>query len=151
VTQAWSRLAVDADFKLRVLVVDDCRDTTESLAILLRSWGHEPAVAHSGADGLRACAAACPDVVILDVAMPRMTGWEVAARLRRDPATAAVYIIAVSGYGQAEDHERSRAAGCDLHLLKPIDPDALAAILRTRRHVLATRPAEAVLANDASL
>jgi len=122
--------------KLAVLVVDDCPDTTLSLSMLLETWGHAPAVAHDGHDCLRQCAERCPDVVLLDVAMPRMTGWEVARKLRDGDGTKGVFVVAMSGYGQAEDHERSRAAGCDLHLLKPLDLDVLETLLNARRELL---------------
>jgi CheY-like chemotaxis protein len=125
---------------LRVLVVDDCPDTTASLALLLESWGHEARTAQDGEEALR-LAAWCPDVVLLDVAMPRMNGLEVARRLRALPGGEASWLVAVTGYCRAEDQERTRQAGFDLHLGKPVEPARLEALLAAYKEQVRQRPA----------
>ena len=110
---------------LRVLVVDDCPDHTESLAILLRLWGHECLIAHDGPGALDLAGAQCPDVVLLDVGLPRMDGYEVARRLRQVPGMGKALLLTLSGYAQEVDRERALAAGCADHLIKPVDLDLL--------------------------
>jgi CheY-like chemotaxis protein len=117
---------------LRVLVVDDCTDTRESLRILLRLWGHEPAEAADGPAALELAAAFRPDAVLLDLAMPGMDGYEAARRLRRLPGLEHVLLIAATGHGQAQDRTASRAAGFDHHLVKPFDPVELERLLASR-------------------
>jgi two-component system CheB/CheR fusion protein len=114
---------------LRVLVVDDCRDHTESLAILMRLWGHEALIAHDGPCALDLAGAQCPDVVLLDVGLPGMDGYEVARRLRRVPGMEKALLLTVSGYAQEADRERALAAGCADHLVKPVDLTMLRARL----------------------
>jgi len=113
--------------RLRVLIVDDCKDTTTSFALLGRAWGHEVLVANAGETGLTLALDSQPDVVILDIGLPDMSGWELAERLRA--LLNGVYLIAVSGHGMLADRERSRKAGCDLHLIKPANPVALREVL----------------------
>jgi two-component system CheB/CheR fusion protein len=112
----------------RVMVVDDNRDGAESLAMLLRFWGHEPELAHDGPSAVELAEAARPDVVLLDIGLPGMDGYQVARRLRDrlDPRT---MLVALTGYGQDEDRRRAREAGFDHHLIKPVDMDALRALL----------------------
>lgn len=113
----------------RVLVVDDGRDAAESLAMLLRMHGHEVRVAYDGEQALRYAAAAPPQVVLLDIGLPGMDGYEVARRLRRLAGVATARMIAVTGYGQAQDQQAAQAAGFDGHLTKPVDTDRLLALL----------------------
>ncbi|HET6574058.1 MAG TPA: chemotaxis protein CheB [Fimbriiglobus sp.] len=113
----------------RVLVVDDNVDAAQSEAVLLRMSGHEVHVAHSGPDALEAAAAFRPEVVLLDIGMPGMDGYEAARQLRRLPGLEAVKLVALSGYGTDEDRHRSAAAGFDAHLVKPADPVALTKFL----------------------
>jgi CheY-like chemotaxis protein len=113
-------------------VVDDCPDTTESLRILLGLWGHEVCTAHSGAEALGLAPVFLPDAVLLDIALPGLDGHEVARRLRHLPGLTDVFLLALTGYGREEDVARSRAAGFDLHLVKPFEPDALRRLLRSR-------------------
>jgi CheY-like chemotaxis protein len=115
---------------LRVLVVDDDRDTAESMGFLLNRWGHETLIARDGAAAVEVADLFGPDVVLLDLGLPRMDGFEVARRIRR-PADSRPVIICVSGYGQREYRLRSRAAGCEHHLLKPADPEDLRRLLQT--------------------
>ncbi len=105
----------------RVLVVDDNTDAAESLAMLLGISGHEVRVVHNGPDALEAAEDFHPEVVLLDIGLPGLDGYGVARRLRERPATRDVLLIAVSGYGQEEDRRRSREAGFDYHLIKPVD------------------------------
>jgi two-component system CheB/CheR fusion protein len=117
---------------LRVLVVDDCPDTTESLRILLGLWGHEVRAAHSGAEALRLAPGFLPDIILLDIGLPGLDGYEVAGRLRQVPDLAGVFLLALTGYSREQDVARSRAAGFDMHLVKPFDPDALRLLLQSR-------------------
>jgi CheY-like chemotaxis protein len=114
---------------LRVLVVDDHRDAADSLALLLRLWGHEPLVAYDGPAALAVAVARLPDVILLDIAMPRLHGYEVARRLRQLPGTRDAPIWALTGHGREEDRRRALEAGCDLHLVKPFAPEALRGLL----------------------
>jgi CheY-like chemotaxis protein len=116
---------------LRVLVVDDCPDTCESIACLLHLWGYDARIAHDGAAALSVAADYRPDVVLLDLAMPGMDGYEVARRLRRCGEGA--LLVSVSGYGQDDDLRRAAEAGCDLQWVKPTDPDILRDLLASRR------------------
>jgi signal transduction histidine kinase/DNA-binding response OmpR family regulator len=118
---------------LRVVVVDDNVDGAESLAGLLDLLGHQTTVAHTGPDGLAAVRTARPDLALLDIGLPGMDGYEVARRLRDDPATRGVVLAAISGYGRDQDRARSREAGFDHHFIKPLELDALQSILRSLR------------------
>ena len=109
----------------RVLVVDDNEDAAESLAALLRIFGHEVSVALDGEQALALATEKRPDVVLLDLGMPRMDGHEVARRMRAEPWGTAMRIIALSGFGDGADRARSREAGCDDHLVKPVSPTDL--------------------------
>jgi PAS domain S-box-containing protein len=114
---------------LRILVVEDHADSAEMLAFLLRLEGHEVRVASEGSGALDAARAQRPDVVLCDIGLPGMNGYEVASRLRQETECANARLIALSGYGQAEDRRRSKEAGFDFHLTKPVEPDALIALL----------------------
>lgn len=109
----------------RVLVVDDDADAGDSIAMLLRLNGHEVEVAYSALSGLEAASRIAPDVILLDIGLPRMNGYEIARRLRSDETLRATRLLALSGFGRAEDRERSRAAGFDDHLVKPASVEAL--------------------------
>ena len=116
----------------RVLVVDDNQDAADSLALLLQLDGHDVRVVYDGAAALAALDAAQPwrpAVVLLDLGMPGMDGLEVARRLRANDAAAATLLVALTGWGQHTDRERTRAAGFDHHLVKPVDARALQALL----------------------
>jgi PAS domain S-box-containing protein len=113
----------------RVLVVDDNTDAADSLSMLLRLLGHEVRVAYDGPTALAAAAGGWPDLVLLDIGMPGMDGYEVARRLRQRTDTADTKIVALTGWGQEEDRRRSREAGFDHHLVKPADPDVLQQLL----------------------
>ncbi|HEX8031004.1 MAG TPA: ATP-binding protein [Vicinamibacterales bacterium] len=113
----------------RILIVDDSRDGGESLAILLRVLGAEVALAHSGRAALDCVDSFKPDVVLLDIGMPGMDGYEVARRIRANPANQRISLIALTGWGQEEDRRRSVAAGFDHHLVKPADIEQLRQLL----------------------
>jgi len=113
----------------RVLVVEDHQDTLETLRDLLELAGFEVEIAASGADGVAAARQFHPDVVLCDLGLPGMNGYEVASTLRRDPATASARLIALTGYGSEEDRRRSHEAGFDIHLTKPVDPGLLRRLL----------------------
>ena len=114
---------------LRVLVVDDNIDLTEMLAMVIETAGHHVRKAFDGRSAVSAACAYAPDVVLLDLGLPGMSGLEVAAELRRHPQTSAARLIAVTGWGQAEDRQRTSAAGFDHHLTKPTDPPSLQRLL----------------------
>jgi PAS domain S-box-containing protein len=113
----------------RVLVADDNRDNAEMLAMLLRLEGHEVAVEHSGAAALAAAIETEPEVAFLDIGMPGLDGYALAERLRAHPFAKRPVLVAVTGWGQAEDRRRALAAGYDHHLTKPADPALVSAIL----------------------
>ena len=113
----------------RILVVDDNADAADSLAMLLRFEGHEVKTAYSGPEALEAVRRMRPQAVFLDIGLPQMDGYEIARRLRVDPAAGRVHLIAVTGYGQEHDRERGREAGFSAHLVKPADIEAVKQIL----------------------
>src|SRR5262249_47212891 len=121
--------AVPAARKLRILIVEDNRDAARTLGALLTRGGPEVQVTHAGTAGVDPARRWGPDVVLSDLGLPEMDGYELALTLRRDPATAAARLIAVSGYGQEDDRRRSAEAGFDLHLVKPVDPVELQKLL----------------------
>lgn len=110
-----------------ILIVDDNVDCRELLATLFATCGHDARQAEDGASALQAIAAQRPHVVVLDIGLPDMDGYEVAARIRAVPENRAILLIALSGYGQPEHRRKSLEAGCDLHLLKPVDINELMA------------------------
>lgn len=119
--------------RLRVLLVDDNVDLASSLAALLDSWGYTVETQASGSDALVAVARAVPDVVLLDIGMPEIDGYELARRLRAMPNLATTTLVAISGYGQPADIERSYAAGFVTHLVKPIDTKFLRVFLERQQ------------------
>jgi CheY-like chemotaxis protein len=114
---------------LRVLLVDDNVDAAESLAMLLRLWGHEGTVANDAPAALRAAEAQSPEVALLDIGLPGMDGYELARRLRSQPGLGRAVLVALTGWGQEEDRRRSQEAGFDHHLVKPVDLSALQELL----------------------
>jgi signal transduction histidine kinase len=116
----------------RILVVDDNEDGAETLATLLGLFGHEVRIAHDGAAALAVADEYRPDVILLDIGLPGMDGYEVARRLRDRDEFRATRLIALTGWGQDADRERSRSAGFDLHLVKPVDPGKLRELLDVR-------------------
>lgn len=104
-----------------MLVVDDNVDAAALLGELLRLLGHEPLIAHDGPAALAVVVKEQPQLAILDIGLPGMDGYELARRLREQPGLAGVPVVALTGYGQASDRERTREAGFVEHLVKPID------------------------------
>jgi PAS domain S-box-containing protein len=116
----------------RVLVADDNVDGAESLAELLRVWGHDVLVAHDGTQALALADANQPDVLLLDIGMPGLNGYELAAEVRRRPWGNRAVLVAVTGWGHEEDRRRSLAAGFEVHFTKPVDPSELRSVLGRR-------------------
>jgi two-component system OmpR family response regulator len=115
--------------QLSVLVVEDQEDAARSTAELLTLCGHAVRVARCGPDALAEAATSVPDVVLLDIGLPGMSGWEVAQRLRGTAPGKQPVVVALTGYAAEADRWRSADAGVDLHLVKPADPGALTAFL----------------------
>ncbi len=113
----------------QVLVVDDNVSSAETLALLISLSGHTTQVAHSGSAALAAVEAFQPDVVLLDIGLPGMDGYEVARRLRGGTPGRNLLLVAVTGYGQDDDRNKTAAAGFNHHLVKPVDFDQLETIL----------------------
>ena len=113
----------------RVLVADDNKDAAESLAMLLRLDGHEDEVANDGADAVALFDRMRPDVAILDIGMPGLSGYEVARRIRDRSHGKDVMLIAVTGWGQESDKARASEAGFDHHFTKPVEPAALSSLI----------------------
>jgi CheY-like chemotaxis protein len=109
----------------RILIVDDNEDGAESLALLLQVAGHETHMAHDGLAAIEAAERLRPDAVLLDIGLPRMNGYEVCSRIRKAAWGKNVVLVALTGWGQEEDRHRSREAGFDAHMVKPVDFDAL--------------------------
>jgi CheY-like chemotaxis protein len=113
----------------RILVVDDNRDAATSLAMLLELSGNKTETAYDGLAAIDAAARFEPDVVLLDIGLPGLNGYEVARRMRLEPWGKPVKLVAVTGWGHPEDRERAIAAGFDAHLLKPVDHAAMVKLL----------------------
>jgi CheY-like chemotaxis protein len=129
----------------RVLIVDDNVDAAESLGMLLAQNGHEVRTAHGGVQAVSLAKSFRPEIMILDLGMPEMDGYAVARAIREDPMLAHTRLIALSGYGQPEDRRRTTAAGFEAHLIKPVDPDKVNALLLADGPM--TRSREAALAD----
>jgi PAS domain S-box-containing protein len=120
-----------AEPRCRVLIVDDDEDTAESLAMLLQASGHDVRMAHDGPAALEAALDYRPDVMLLDIGLPMLNGFEVAERLRQQAEIRDTVLVAVTGYGQERDRQRTQQAGFDYHLVKPADFDDVQKILVT--------------------
>jgi len=112
----------------QVLIVEDNKDAADSMAMLLRLWGHEVRTARDGLSGLKAALSYRPQVVFLDIGLPGLDGYAVAKRLRSELGQE-VRLVAMTGYGQEEDRRRAQQAGFDAHLVKPVDPELLHQLL----------------------
>jgi PAS domain S-box-containing protein len=115
----------------RILIVDDNEDSAVSLAMLLQVQGNETFTAHDGLAALGAAERHRPDVVLLDIGLPKLNGHDVCRRVRAQPWGGGIVLIALTGWGQEDDRRKSREAGFDGHLVKPVDHTALAELLRT--------------------
>ncbi len=129
-TAAHKPAATSSTLRRRILIADDNRDSAETLAALLRLEGHDVTSVHDGPVALSAFTEIKPDVALLDIGMPGLTGYEVARRMRQSNSGASLTLIAITGWGQDIDKERAYAAGFDHHLTKPVDPHRLAELLR---------------------
>jgi len=109
----------------RVLVVDDNRDAAETLATIVRMFGHEAQIAYDGPETLRLVRERRPDVILCDIGLPAMDGYEVAKAIRSDPSLGGIKLVALSGYAQADDRRKSRESGFDEHIAKPANPDRI--------------------------
>jgi signal transduction histidine kinase/ActR/RegA family two-component response regulator len=114
---------------LRVLVVEDVAEVADVLVLLLQFWGHDVRAVRDGAAALISARAYHPDVILLDLGLPGLDGYDVARQLRREPGLGKPLLVAVTGYGSDDDRRRSLEAGFDHHLVKPVHPDALRAAL----------------------
>lgn len=116
----------------RVLVVDDNLDGAESMTFLLSALGQEVSTAHDGVEAIEQVESFRPDVVLLDIGLPRMNGYDVARRIREMPGGASIVLVALTGWGQDEDRRQSREAGFDHHWVKPVDLGVLRELLGIR-------------------
>lgn len=117
-----------------VLLIEDNEDNRQTLAAVLAIYGHRVSEARDGSEGLRLAASVKPDIAVIDIGLPGVDGYEVARRLRAVPVTSAIRLIAVTGYGQAEDRQRALDAGFDAHLVKPVEPARLLDTILRLRH-----------------
>ncbi|MBY0513938.1 MAG: response regulator, partial [Gemmataceae bacterium] len=113
----------------RILVVDDNADGAISLAEMLGLMGNETQTAHNGLEAVDVAAAFRPDVILMDIGMPKLNGYDACRRIREQPGSNGVVIVACTGWGQDEDKKKSQDAGFDLHMVKPVDPAALEKLL----------------------
>lgn len=132
-TRAHHHHRVELDAKprnsLRVLVVDDNEDAAKTLTMLLQLMDHEVRMAHDGLEAIALAEAFRPDLVLLDIGMPNLDGYEAAQRIRSEPWGQEMVLVALTGWGQEEDRQRSKRAGFDHHCVKPLDVDVLRALL----------------------
>lgn len=112
-----------------MLVVDDNRDSADTMTALLRAWGHEVRTLYDGQSVISIVAEYQPEVVLLDIGLPKINGYELARRLRQSGSLRRIVLVAFTGYGQDEDRQRVREAGFDHHLLKPLEPETLEKII----------------------
>jgi signal transduction histidine kinase/CheY-like chemotaxis protein len=132
-TQHPATLSVQPAPRRRVLIVDDNADAAQTLALLVRNWGHEVAVARDGQDALEKAGTLEPDVALVDIALPNMLGYELAQRLRAQARYRNRLLAAVTGYGRAEDRAATHRAGFNAHLVKPVDLGELERLLADGR------------------
>ncbi|MCE9562147.1 MAG: PAS domain S-box protein [Planctomycetes bacterium] len=115
----------------RILVVDDNVDAASSLAVMLDIMGHEVRTAHDGESGIELAAAFRPDLILMDIGMPRLNGYDACRRIREQPWGRNIEVVALTGWGQADDRRKSQEAGFDRHMVKPVDIDLLTKLLAT--------------------
>jgi CheY-like chemotaxis protein len=113
----------------RVLVVDDNRDAAESLALFLKLSGHDTYIAHDGLEAVDKAALLSPDIILLDIGLPKINGFEAARRIREQSQGKKPVLVALTGWGQDADRQKSRQAGFNAHIVKPVDPDVLANLM----------------------
>ena len=115
--------------RFKILVVDDNHDSALSMSMMLSIMGHETRTAHDGETAVATAETFLPDVVLLDIGLPKLNGYEVAQRIREKSWGASMYLIAVTGWGQEEDRQRSSEVGLNVHMVKPVEPAALEKLL----------------------
>ena len=115
--------------KQRILVVDDNKDSGDTLSLVLKAKGHEVRTARGGLEAIELTATFLPSVILMDIGMPNLDGYEATQRIRAMECGKTVTIVALTGWNQAEDIRRSKAAGCTAHLVKPVDFAALDRLL----------------------
>jgi PAS domain S-box-containing protein len=120
---------ISCSCRQRILVVDDNQDSALTLAMMLKIQGHELCTAHDGLEAVEAAATFRPEVVLLDIGLPRLNGYDACRRIREDPKNEGMVLIALTGWGQEEDKRRSKEAGFNFHMVKPVDPVALEKLL----------------------
>jgi PAS domain S-box-containing protein len=130
--QASAAVASGPSVRRRILIADDNRDAADSLAMLLRIEGHDVTVVHDGRQAVAAIDSLRPEVALLDIGMPELNGYEVAELIRQSPLGSFISLIAVTGWGQASDKAKAKAAGFNHHLTKPIELEALGKVLGSR-------------------
>jgi len=113
----------------RILVVDDNQDSALSMAMMLSIMGHDTRTAHDGESAVTTAESFLPEVVLLDIGLPKLNGYEVAQRIRQQPWGESMYLIAVTGWGQDEDRQRSAEVGLNVHMVKPVEPATLEKLL----------------------
>jgi CheY-like chemotaxis protein len=118
--------------KRRILVVDDNHDSAISLGMMLRLTGNEIQTAHDGLAAVEIAEKFGPDMILLDIGLPKLNGYDVCRRIREQPWSKGIVIVALTGWGQEEDRRRSKEAGFDQHLVKPVEIDALQRLLAER-------------------
>lgn len=120
---------IAASSKYRILIVDDNEDSAMGLSMMLKIMGHDTRTSHDGLKALEVAAAFRPEVMLLDIGLPKLNGYEVCRHIRKQPWGQDMLLIAVTGWGQEEDKCKSKEAGFDFHMVKPLDPDALEKLL----------------------
>ncbi|HVV53105.1 MAG TPA: response regulator [Polyangia bacterium] len=123
-------MTVEGRGALRIVIIDDNEDVSEALKDLLEETGHRVWSARTGADGVGLVQEVGPDVVLCDLSLPQMDGLEICRRIRALPIAAPPIMVAITGWSREEDRERTRAAGFDHHLVKPVVADGLDEVLR---------------------
>lgn len=121
--------AVPPKSRLRILVVDDNPDSAMSLAMMLSMRGHETRTAHDGETAVSTAEEFRPRVILLDIGLPKLNGYEVAQRIRQEAWGEQMFLVAVTGWGQDEDRQRAEDVGMNLHMVKPVEPAALDRLL----------------------
>ncbi|MBY0494185.1 MAG: response regulator [Cyanobacteria bacterium] len=113
----------------KILIVDDNHDSALSMAMMLSIMGHDTRTAHDGESAVDTAESFLPEVILLDIGLPKLNGYEVAQRIREKPWGTAMFLIAVTGWGQEEDRQRSSEVGLNVHMVKPVEPAALEKLL----------------------
>ena len=131
-----------APIRRKILVVEDNIDAQRTLQSLLELWGHEVSVASDGREGIDAIKTQRPEIALVDIGLPVTDGYELARRLQRTASRKNVLLVALTGYGSPEQRARALEAGFDLHLVKPVEPDQLAALISAGREGALQRPVD---------